>query len=959
MNRSGANLRTVMILSPILFSCWTAHALDPKKAIKQYSHQVWQIEDGLPQNQVESVLQTRDGYLWLATREGLARFDGARFVVFNRENTPGIKNNLFHTFYEDRAGTLWIGTEGGLVRLRDGEFATYTTAGGLVANEVMAICETADGLLIGTGGGVSLLRDGKFSDYLRRYGLSRQIVRAIAVGGDGSLWVGTFNDGLLRLKGETFTAYTTKDGLASNAVRAVCPDREGGVWVGTNHSGVSRLKDGRFTTFTTRDGLSYNSVSTICEDRTGAIWIGTQGGLNRYAGGVFSAYLKKDGLSSDLILAIHEDREGSLWLGTNGGGLNRLKKSYIQFYTRQDGLSGDYVRTIFGQRDGGVWIGTWLGSGLSFLKDGRFTTYTQKDGLVNEGVRALVVDRAGTVWIGAAGSGLTRFKDGAFTTYSEKDGLVDDYVRAIAEGGDGGLWIGTEYGLSRFQRGAFTNYTTQNGLAHRFVCAIYEDPEGSLWVGTKAGGLNRLKDGKFTTYTVKDGLYSDGIFQILEDGKGYLWFGSNKGIFRAGKKELNDFADGKAKIIHSTTYGKSDGLLRTAGHFGTQPSANRTRDGRLWFATLNGVVVVDADHLNANELPPPVVVEQVIVDKTPLELKGGVAAPGRGEVEIHYTGLSLLAPEEVYFKYKLEGYDRNWVEAGKRRVAYYTNLPPGEYHFMVVASNNDGVWNEAGAIAGFFLKPHFHQTWWFYTLCGAAVVLMGSVIGWSVHRLRVRQIMARHEAVLGERNRIAREIHDTFAQEIAGLLAQLFAVKTMLFSSPQTAAEHLDRACDLASTGLADARRLVLDLRHQALENENLIAALSNVVAHLTAGASLEVNVSVKGSPRRLSHVFESNLLRIGQESVANAVRHARAMRLDIELIFDSEYVELRVRDDGCGFDPEEHRFSNGHYGLLGIRERAMQIGGRLSLRSDPGGGTEVSVRVEWNENGNETANRC
>ncbi len=351
--------------------------------------------------------------------------------------------------------------------------------------------------------------------------------------------------------------------------------------------------------------------------------------------------------------------------------------------------------------------------------------------------------------------------------------------------------------------------------------------------------------------------------------------------------------------------------------------------------------MVDADRIGPNPIPPPVTIEQVIVDKAPIKA-GEAAPPGAGDVEIHYTGLSLLAPEKVLFKYQLEGYDRNWVEARQRRVAFFTNLPPGEYRFRVIACNNDGVWNEAGASITFRLKPHFYQTYWFYGLCALAV----AGLGWGLHNLKVSRVQAQHDAVLGERNRIAREIHDTFAQEIAGLLAQLHAIKMLFQFSPQSAEKHLDRACELASAGLASARHLVLDLRHQALEDQELPAALAHVVQQATAYADLQVDFSVSGDHRPLPGPTENNLLRIGQEAVTNAVKHACASRLRVQLSYEPRSITLRVKDDGCGFDPEAYRMNGAHFGLLGLRERAAQLGGQLRLDSHPGEGTEVYLWV-------------
>ncbi|MDQ3256733.1 MAG: histidine kinase [Acidobacteriota bacterium] len=946
---------------------------------------MWQVEDGLPQNQIESVLQTRDGYLWLAGNEGLARFDGVRFVVFNRENTAALKNNVFVTLFEDRDGALWVGTEDGLLKYKDERFVLYTTDNGLVGNFVRVIVDSADGgLWIGTMDGVSHFKDGTFTNYTKANGLTDDEVWAMCRDHEGNLWIGTNHGGLNKFKDGKFTAYTVSDGLAGNNLRAVYADREGYLWLGTNNHGLSRFKDGTFTTYTTKDGLSHNSVKAIHQDHEGNLWVGTIGGLNRYRDGVFAAYPAREGLSVAHVLSIYEDREQNLWLGTGDSGLHRLKDFNIRTYTERDGLSGHIVRSISEHRGGGVWLGTWMGSGLSLLRGETFTTYSKRDGLANDSVRTLFEDRAGDLWIGTANAGLVkyrdsvfttytgranwpsmelfalhedstgalwlggqkglvRYKDNVFTVYSTADGLISNWVRAICEGHDGSIWVGTEEGgLARYRDGEFINYTTAQGLSQNIVYALYQDADGALWIGTASGGLNRFKDGRFTTYTTKDGLYANGIHQILEDGKGNLWLGSSKGIFRVSKKELNEFAERGRGSVMSVAYGKADITTATVAFSGAQPAACKTEDGRLWFATHKGVVVIDADRIKLNEQVPPVVVESILVNQQPIDLKDIIQVPpGRGNVEIHYTALSFVAPEKVRFKYQLNGFDADWIDADTRRVAYYTNLPPGRYHFKVIAANNDGLWNERGASFDFHQQPHFYETAWFYALLAGLTALMI----WQLHHSRVTRMKRQHAAVLDERSRIAREIHDTLAQGFAGISIQLEAIKHMLKVAPDRVPEHLELTRELVRSGLTEARRSIRGLRSQTLEGSDLAAALASIPKQLRA--STPVQIEVRGTPRRLPQTVENNLLRIAQECFTNAVKHAHAERIRIELSFDSRYVRLRVQDDGCGFDAQTLPSSaDEHFGLLGMRERVEQLGGQFVLRTAPGAGTEISATI-------------
>jgi PAS domain S-box-containing protein len=401
------------------------------------------------------------------------------------------------------------------------------------------------------------------------------------------------------------------------------------------------------------------------------------------------------------------------------------------------------VRALLVDREGSLWVG--LVGEVGRLKDGTWTWYTTAQGLAPGLVWSIYQDRAGSLWFGSGGQGLTRHQDGTFTIYRDTDGLVNNNVRFITEDRQGALWIGTMGGLSRFKDGQFTNYTTKNGLSHNFVRAIYEDADGTLWIGTYGSGLNRLKEGRFFHYTTANGLFDDVVSQILEDDRGNFWMSGNRGIFRVSQKELNDLADGKTRSITCISYGVADGLLTNECNGGGQPAGWKTSDGRLWFPTIKGVAVIDPNQLN--DTPSPVEVEKLLVDKTPMNLWPQIEAPpGQGDLEIHYTALSFIAPEKVRFKYRLEDYDQDWVDAGARRSAYYTNIPPGRYRFRVIAMNNDGVWNETGTVIEFSLAPHFYQTRWFFALVAAGIVLLG----WSGSKWRVKRLERRTRQLEGK-----------------------------------------------------------------------------------------------------------------------------------------------------------------------------------------------------------------
>ncbi len=763
-------------------------SLDPAKRLNQYNHEAWQDDEGLPQSCVQAVAQTADGYLWLGLEEGLVRFDGVRFNKFNSGNTPAITHNNIPALCADSSGGLWLGTNGGgVVHLNKGKFTAFTSREGLSNNFVKTLCQDRRGnLWIGTDRGLSRRQNGKIAAYAPQPELAQQQISALHADRQDRIWIGTIGHGLYLLQEEKLTAFGVKDGLLNNTVMALYEDRHGDLWAGTV-GGLYRWREGKFFHYTTQHGLAHDFVRVIYEDAAGTLWIGTQGGgLNRWRDGKFEIFSTQDGLSNDNVRALYEDREGSLWIGTYGGGLNRLRDGKFTNYSTSHGLSNNTVWSIYEDQAGNLWFGT--DQGLNKFKDGKFSIYSSVQGLAPNAVVALSEDRAGHLWIGTQGGGLHRMQNGKITRYTMRDGLSNDFVRAIHEDRTGRLWIATDRGLNllhegkftayptkdglandeltylyedragnlwiasrtggmaRLQDGKFTAFTTAQGLSSNLVRVIYEDEAGTLWIGTN-GGLNRYKDGKFAQFTTKDGLFDNLIFQILEDRRGNFWMSCNNGIFRINKQQLEDFAQGKIAGLTCTSYGRADGMLTNECNGGLgQPSGWKTRDGKLWFPTIRGVTMIDPEHVKFNSLAPPVMLEQAVVDHRGLDVSQNrervwAIAPGSKAFEFHYTGLSLFAPQQVRFKYKLDGFEEDWVEAGPRRSAYYTNLPPGNYKFRVQACNNDGVWNEAGAAMAFSLKPHFYETTWFYSLCILAFIFTGA----GMMRLRVGQIQAREQ----------------------------------------------------------------------------------------------------------------------------------------------------------------------------------------------------------------------
>jgi signal transduction histidine kinase/ligand-binding sensor domain-containing protein/CheY-like chemotaxis protein len=766
-----------------------AWGLNPKVAITQYGHRLWTATSGLPHNSIRAIAQTRDGYLWVATSNGLARFDGVGFTVFTPANAPGLLDDRLTAMAAGGDGALWIGTSGeGVIRYRDGQFR-QVAATELPDRTVRALWADSAGVVwIGTELGLSKYERGKVSVVFK--GGNRQLgVHCLFEYPAGTVWAGT-NSGLKKIEHGSITSYTVKDGMPGNPVWALADGSNGELWVGTRPGGLSVLRNGHFQNYTEREGLTHNAIIALKRDRDGNLWIGTDGGgLNRFSEGKFASYTTREGLSNQVVRCIYEDREGSLWLGTAGGGLNQFKDFRFVVRSMREDLPSDAVRSIYQDAGGDIWLGT--GNGVARIPpEGKLVHYTTKNGFSSDliwpvlrdrdgdlwagsedgvlhwfrgadlthpaarrtwqlsgAVRTIFQQSDGTVWVGTT-SALRRFSHGKMSVVGKEEGLAaaSGFVSAIVERADGSLWVGTGSGLQEFRGGRFLPPITKaQGLASTNVVDLYEDGERNLWVLTQ-GGINRISGGKINAYTKASGLPETEVYQILEDNLHNLWVSSRSGLLRVSSADLDAVAEGRKKALHVDVFGAADGIQGSSDfNFGYHPSACKLHDGTLWFPTYGGVVTVDPSRMRTNPQPPPVLVERVEADKRPT-VENGSRIPAGGRLEFHYTALSYLFPERVQFRYILDGFDREWVDAGARRVAYYTNLPPGSYRFRVAASNGDGIWSSSEASFVFALSPRFYQTVWFFLLCAAAVALAGmGVHYWQVRGLR------RHERQLAER----------------------------------------------------------------------------------------------------------------------------------------------------------------------------------------------------------------
>jgi signal transduction histidine kinase/ligand-binding sensor domain-containing protein len=1013
---SKRNLQIVLLAltSMVIIPCVEQATMAQDRA-GAYLHTAWTTENGLPQNDVTQLIQTRDGYLWLGTNGGLVRFDGIRFTIFDSGNTPELRSNRILALAEDRDGTLWIGTQnGGLTSYSQGRLRNYTTRDGLPDESIYDIEADQQGnLWLSTNGGLLRLTNGRFTLYTTLDGLPSNGSGDLHEAPDGSLWFRSA-DFVMRFHEGRFERYGIKE-LPKGwtfKVSSMTVAGDGSVWLSTAY-GLAHLQDGKFILLNTNRNpdapvMPSMFVVKMFKDHAGHLRLLTSSGLAHYQDGkvILDTPIPELSRLSTSLWSMLEDREGNLWLGMGVMGLHRFRPRQIIAYTAETGLSDQSFIPITDDGGGGLWIGnTDFINSLYHFQDGKFTPYD-----INAVARSLYRDHTGTLWIGT-NKGLYRLQDGQLVTdhplnpelrdtlveaiyedregnlwvgtgtdekqdgalyclkdgvtrkYQMSEGLVANDVRFIMEDRQGALWIGTTRGMSRFKDERFTNYTIEQGLSNNFVREIHEDVEGTLWIGTYGGGLNRFKDDHFIAITTKNGLFDNIVSRILEDDHGNFWMSGNRGIYRASRKELNDFADGRLPAVTSISYGVEDGMKSNETNGGAQPAGWKTPDGRLWFPTIKGVVAIDPDNLNP--LPPLVYIEQVLIGQTPVNVQQPVEVrPGKGDLEIHYTGLSFVAPEKVRFKYKLEGYDRDWVEARERRVAYYTNISPGSYTFRVMASNNDGVWSMQDATVRIVVIPPFWRTWWFVSLALLSFITIG-VFAYRRRILKLKranlaqQAFSRQliESQESERKRIAAELHDSLGQQLLVIKNRaLLALHTS--ESREEAVGELNEISDATSQALDEVREIAYNLRPFQIDQLGLTKALESMLKKVSHASGIEFSIMIELIDGLYSKEAEINIYRIVQESANNIVRHSGATKAEVEIKRDSRGVTIRVHDNGKGFasDSNTSRPRGAGLGIAGISERARILGGKHEIYSTLGTGTTISIKLGLQKNDGDEA---
>jgi signal transduction histidine kinase/ligand-binding sensor domain-containing protein len=953
----------------------------------QYGFEVWTVDNGMPENEIRGITQTPDGYLWIATFNGLARFDGVHLTVFNRE-TPGLLSNQFGTMLQGKGGDLWLDSvDHGIVRYHDGVFRAYGTQQrvasdingltgddqgdiwALVGGRIIRWDEASDrfvdiepespnghfrSLLWDSAGFWSRERDrvrcftrGRFLEFTLPKEIRDDTLWGAALDQSGTLWLETVDGKRLRI-------------TADDVSHRIAPKSTGEVTVGTTYdkSLVMHVAPRLQRTF---QFVSSNQVVSVTpwhfyEDRQGNLWIGTQeAGLYRLQKQVIRSYTKEQGLIDRDAYATYQDRSGAMWIGAWHAGLSRLAAGKFTNYTMADGLPNELVTALFEDREGRFWVGTH--GGLSMFDHGRFRIPSGPVLPFDAVVQTICEDRQGTLWFGTR-FGVARYDHGVTQFLTEKEGLATGDTHAIIEGANGDLWIGGYGGLTRIHHGEFTRWTEKDGLPSANIWSLYQDNEGALWIGTYDGGLVRFKDGKLTGYSIKDGLFDDGAFRILEDAHGYFWISSSRGVYRVSKRDLNAFASGDLKTVTSTAYGKIDGMMDIECNGGVEPSGTRTRDGKLWFPTRNGVAVIDPESVSQDSVPPLVMIESSLVDNVTKPVNAALRIPpGSPNVEISYTAPNFINATQTHFKYRLEGLDSDWVDAGGRRIAYYSHLPPGEYVFHVIAGNSDGVWNNQGKTLAITVLAPFYETRWFEMLVLLTLGVMVAV-SWKYRVSQLeraqaaqqafsRQLIASQEA---ERKRIAAEMHDSLGQRLVVIknLAYLLLRSKKASPADDAEVETIAEISDEASSAIAETREISYNLRPFQLDRLGLTKAIEAMIRTTGIASAIRFTSELDNIDDVFPEDLRINFYRIVQESLGNIMKHAQATEVNVRVKRRVDKVILTIEDNGRGFvaDEQSPLPSRSGFGLTGMGERASLLGGELKVRSTPGKGTTVLFEI-------------
>lgn len=959
----------------------SAFGIDPERALTQALIRKWQFSQGLPQPRVLAITQTRDGRLWLGTQSGLFLFDGLRFWTYRPTHGDLPANLWVQQMLEDPSqrlwiatmgdglyclnrntcesfglesglpslnvqclligpdGDLWVGTDRGLVRRIGGRFIPVSEQEGLTVQNVRALAITSEGTLCvgGDAGQLNLWRDGQFLTRPLSTISPLATIRALLGTPDGNLWIGT-NEGLVRLDESGEARIGRAQGLADDFVETLMCTSDGQIWVGTR-DGLSRLVKGEIETIRARDGLSQSTVCALAEDHENSLWIGTKNGLNQLVDRRTLPWTANEGLPSNETGALIQDSEGDIWIGTLDAGLARHYGRRCNLVAdAESGLPGNQIRSLERGPDGEVWVGT--DRGLCRLKGSRIeSVFTTEQGLPDLTINCLYRDEHQTLWAGT-GRGLARMEKGQFTTPFSEEQFPSVPVRVMLDSPlKEGLIVATD-GFGMFHCHGDEVIPLWHDVPElRCVTALMAGPGQRVWAGTRGEGLFLLTPDKAVRMTVRQGLFDDEIFGIVDDRQGRIWMACSRGIFFVPESELLELAEGRRDSVNSTQFSPLEALRTIECQQGVQPSVWRMNDGKLWFSTVHGVLMIDPVTIFRKLPPPPLSIELMQVNGENVDPGERLTLPaGSNNIMFRYTSFSLTYPHRVKFQYRLEGFDADWIDAGSRREAYYTNLPPGRYRFQLKAANPENDWSSLIQTPEVTIRPYFYRTIWFYGLVG--IILAIGV--WGHSRFREMQVRNRMNAALAERMRIARDLHDTLIQGFSGVTMQMQALVARLKNSSEK--EALQDVINDAGRCLREARQTVIGLRHAPESSTCFVDSLTRVARQLTETHPVELQLRIPSELAPMPSEVEYNLLKIAQEAIVNAIKHASATTLTVSLDSEGRQLKLSIVDNGQGFAQQIDTAPVGHYGLIGMRERAHHIDGTLTIDSRPGQGTSVTV---------------
>lgn len=957
-------------------------ALDPAKRISQYVHSAWRIQDGFLPGLPESITQTLDGYLWIGTFAGLVRFDGVQFLPWEGPKDQHLPDSRIFSVLGSRDGSLWIGTPNGVARWKDGELVTLPSLGGransiiedqqgkiwvgrihgeddrggliqIVGNEVKfygksdgvtltsanrLIEDDAGNLWIGGYQGLCHWKPGSSETYFQKELQTAGIlgVWSLALEKNGALWAGMQLSGsgleIYRLIQGRWSRYQLPGIKGDPGVTALFVDRDQSIWIGTARRGIYRVHGDEVDHFSSSDGLSGDAVATIYQDREGTLWVGTSKGVDSFHDLRVATFSLREGLSADSVSSVQAARDGVVWIG-NSGALDILKDNKLSAIRTGQGLPGRDITGLFEDHNKQLWVG--VDRGLYIYNNGNFR-------LIDRGiVGAITEDMNGVIWA-RIGMQLSRIEN---LQVRERISLPQiPMTSKLAPDPAGGIWLGLTNGdLARYRDGQLEMFPASKD-SKSGIRTLVTGTDGGVWAATREG-LLRWKEGARKLLTARNGLPCDDIYTLVNDGAGSLWLYTSCGIIVLATADLENWWVKPDSKVNPRIFDVFDGAQ--PGLSPMQPQASRSADGRLWFANDSVLQMIDPSRIGANLLPPPLHIQRIVVDSKIYSARTALNFPPlTRDLEIDYAALSLVISQRVHYRYKLEGHDQDWQEAGTRRAAFYNDLPPGKYKFRVIACNNDGVWNEQGATLEFNIAPTFYQTNWFIFLCVAVAL----ALVWGMYRWRVRWISAQldrqFEERLTERTRIAQDLHDTLLQGVISASMHLhLADDRLVEDSP--AKPLVVRALELMQGVVKEGRNTLRGLRSSEEGNSSLDQAFSRVSQELAIYRTVDFRIAIEGQPRALQPIIQDEIYRIGREAIVNAFRHSEANRVEVKIEYTVHELLIRVCDNGCGIDEQTLRSGrNGHFGLSGMRERAERISAKLKVWSRPAAGTEVEIFI-------------